>query len=526
MSRRKFSSLVVVSLLFVVLLTMGAAAQTPKYGGIFDYALDRDVGSIDPHSAHSVQRINVGIMMFDQLFTFDTTGDVVPNLAESYEISEDGTLYTFHLRQGVKFHNGREFTAHDVKFSYERLSDPRTAALGYAELNSIKGKEEFSNGDASEISGIRVIDDYTIEIELFQPDATFIRKLAKVYTSIVAHEGIGEDMQLITPIGTGPFKFVEYVPNQHLTLDRNPDFWQEGLPYLDGVQVHMNVDPSVQIMRYQTGQLNYMLITSPVQRHTLEANPRFRDDIVLKPGPSVQVLTMNANFEPFNKKEVRHAINWAINRERLTSNVIGGMGVPGYAPFPPDIVDRIGLPDWFGYDVEKAKQLLAEAGYPDGFSTELVVVANEVQRLASEGVQAELAKIGIDVEVRVLESATYSAMMNEGRVPFGNMNVGSQMSDPDEVFMDFLHSSRTPGLNRAAYQNPEFDAIVEKARQTADEETRYELYRQAAAIMMEDAPWVVLYHPYSVSAVKPELKGLEIMPTRPSIRITSAWIDR
>ena len=103
MSRRKFSSLVVVSLLFVVLLTMGAAAQTPKYGGIFDYALDRDVGSIDPHSAHSVQRINVGIMMFDQLFTFDTTGDVVPNLAESYEISEDGTLYTFHLRQGVKF---------------------------------------------------------------------------------------------------------------------------------------------------------------------------------------------------------------------------------------------------------------------------------------------------------------------------------------------------------------------------------------------------------------------------------------
>ena len=525
MLRRKLF-LVAVSILLIGLFTLGAQAQTPKYGGTFDYALDRDVGSIDPHSAHSVQRINVGLMMFDQLFTFDTTGQVVPNLVESYEISPDGLVYTFHLRKGVKFHTGREMTAQDVKFSFERLSDPRTQALGYAELNSVLGKQEFSNGEAAEITGIRVIDDYTVEIELVAPDATFTRKLAKVYTSIVGYEGIGENMEFITPVGTGPFKYVEYVPNQHLILERNPDYWQEGLPYLDQVVVHMNVDPSVQLMRYQSGQLLYMEIASPVQKLTLEADPRLRDEIVAMPGPSVQVLTMNANFPPFDKKEVRHAINWAINRERLAYNVVGGMGEPAYAPFPEDITKRIGLPEWYGYDVEKAKALLAEAGYPDGFKTELVVVANEIQRLASEGVQADLAEIGIEVEVRVVESATYTAMMNEGRVPFGNMNVGSQMSDPDEVFMDFLHSSRTPGLNRAAYKNPEFDALVEKARQTVDDQERFELYRQAAEIMMEDSPWAVLYYLKSVAAVKPELKGIEIMPTRPSLRITKAWIDR
>lgn len=526
MFRRKFVTLAALSALLVAILALGVKAQTPKYGGTFDYALDRDVGSIDPHSAHSVQRINVGIMMFDQLFTFDTTGQVVPQLAESYEVSEDGLVYTIHLRKGVKFHTGREMTAQDVKFSFERLSDPRTAALGYAELNSVLGKEEFSEGQADEIIGIRVIDDYTVEIELVAPDATFVRKLAKVYTSIVGREGIGPNMEFITPVGTGPFVFVEYVPNQHLILERNPNYWQEGLPYLDKVVVHMNVDTTVQLMRYQSGQLNYMEISSPVQKLTLEADPRYRDQLVAKPGPSVQVLTMNANFPPFDKKEVRQAINWAINRDRLTNNVVGGMGISGYAPLPADIVNRLGLPEWYGYDVEKAKALLAQAGYPNGFKTELVVVSSEVQRLASEAVQADLAAIGIEVEVRVVESATYTAMMNEGRVPFGNMNVGTQMADPDEVFMDFLHSSRTPGLNRAAYKNSEFDALIEKARQTVDEEARNELYRQAAAIMMEDAPWAVLYYSKTVAAVKPQLKGLEIMPTRPGLRITRAWIDR
>ena len=335
-----------------------------------------------------------------------------------------------------------------------------------------------------------------------------------MYTSIVGYEHWR--MEFIT-VGTGPFK-----PWSTCPINTDPGAQSRLLagrpPYLDQVVVHMNIDPSVQLMVSIRLAL-YMESLLLCRNSPWKRIPAWRRIVaMLVPACERQL--------PADKKEVRHAINWAINRERLAYNVVGGMGEPAYAPFPEDITKRIGLPEWYGYDVEKAKALLAEAGYPDGFKTELVVVANEIQRLASEGVQADLAEIGIEVEVRVVESATYTAMMNEGRVPFGNMNVGSQMSDPDEVFMDFLHSSRTPGLNRAAYKNPEFDALVEKARQTVDDQERFELYRQAAEIMMEDSPWAVLYYLKSVAAVKPELKGIEIMPTRPSLRITKAWIDR
>lgn len=529
MTKKKFRTksflLLMVSVLLVGLFAPAISAN-PRYGGTFNYALDRDVGSIDPHSAHSVQRINVGIMMFDQLTTFDENGNVVPNLAASWDVSSDGKTYTFHLRKGVKFHTGREFTAADVKYSFERLSNPKTKALGYGQLNSVVGKEEFGEGLAEEITGIKVIDDYTIEIKLKNVDVTFPRKLATTYTSIVGYEGINEDMEMVKPVGTGPFVFVEYIPNQHLKLNRNPNFWQEGKPYFDNVVVHMNIDPSVQLMRYQTNQLHFMEMYSPVVKYTLEADPRFRGDVRLTAGPSVQVLTLNANIEPFSIKEVRQAINWAVNRERIASNVIGGFGIPAQTPLTSAMSQQLNLPEWYGYDVAKAKELLAKAGYPNGFSTELVVVANEVQKLAAEGVQADLAAIGIDVQVRVVESATYTAMMNEGKVPFGMMNVGSQMADPDEVFFDFLHSSRTPGLNRAAYKNPELDKLIEAGRSTVDQGERDKIYTQAVELVMSEVPWAPLYWPYSVVAVRPELKGLEFMPTRPGLRITNAWYEK
>ncbi len=517
--------ILVVSLLSVGLLASVISGSEPQYGGTFKMAYARNVGTLDPHSAHSVDRINVGIMLYDQLTTFDTEGNVVPNLAESWDLSDDAKTYTFYLHQGVKFHSGREFTAADVKYSFERLSNPKTKALGFALLDPIKGKKEFANGDADEIVGIRIIDDYTVEIELNAPDVAFLHKLGMAYASIVGHEGINEDLEMEEPVGTGPFVLGEHVPNLHLKLDRNPDFWQDGKPYLDHVIVYMNVDESVQLMRYQTGDLHYLGMT-PVLKHTLEANPRYKDHIVFGPGPALQGLTMNINYEPFNKKEVRQAINWAVNRERIVNDVLAGLGIPARTPVTSSMAEQLGLGEWYGYDPDKAKALLAEAGYPDGFKAELVVVANEIQKLASEAVQQDLAAIGIQIEVKVLEAALYTATMNQGTVPFGNMNIGSQMGHPDEIFYTFLHSANSPGLNRAAYQNAELDALIEEARSTIDEEERNQVYADIVAFVMEEAPWAPLYYNVSAVAVPPELEGLELLPTRPSIRVTNTWFNK
>ncbi len=516
------------SVVLMVLISSGTilAAEQPKYGGEFNYAWERDIGTFDPASANSPQKSNVAVIMFEQLLNFDSDGSLIPGLAHSWDISEDGLVYTFYLREGVKFHTGRLMTAHDVKYSYERLSNPKTAALGFDELASVRGKREFAEGKADEIVGIRVIDDFTLEIELEQPDAVFLRRLATAYTSIVGYEGINEDLEMVIPIGTGPFKYVEYVPNQHIKMVRNPDYWQEGKPYLDRVNVYMNVDPAVQLMKYQIGELDILEIYDPEVKVALENDPRSKNDLIQGPGPSIQVLTLNTQHGPFVNKDLRLALNYAIDRERIAKNVIKGLGTPAYNPQPQAIAEYLELPNYYGYDPEKAKELMAKAGYPDGFTIELVCVPTSVQRIAAEGVQADLAKIGINVELRVVESAAYTALMNSSEVPFGMVNCGSAMGDPDWVFSRFLHSGRIPGMNRAAYSNPQFDELVDRARQTVDEEERKALYRQATEIMMEDAPWVTLYYQHSTRAVKPYVRGLKLMPTRPEISITDVWLDK
>ncbi len=520
------ASVFTVALACVLVLAGGTVlADTPQYGGTFNWAMPRDVGSVDPASSHSTPRINVSNMIFNGLVQFDEDANVVPDLAHSWDVSDDGMTYTFYLEEDVYFHSGRKMTAADVKFSFERLSNPKTEALGYWLLDSIKGKIAYADGEADEIEGIRVIDDYTVEIQLETGDGGFLRKLGTAYASIVCSDGIGDEMELIEPIGTGPFQYVEYEPNEHVKLERFDNYWEEGLPYLDAVHIDMLVDDSVQMMRYQVGDQDLMDIVDPVILHTLQSLPQFADTIEQRRGASVQILTLNNQKEPFTDKRVRQAVLYAIDRERITQDVIGGLGAPAYTPAPTAISELLGLEDAYEYNPDKARELLAEAGYEDGFSVEAPTVPTVWQRLTLEGVQADLEKVGIDVEVQVMEPAAYSAMMNQGEAVMGNMNVGSQMADPDEVFYEFLHSSRTPGLNRAVFKNDEFDAIVEEARVTTDEEKWLELYREAAAIVVEEAPWAFIHYPYINRAIAENLHGVRQFPTRPDLCIKEAWFS-
>jgi len=522
----KHFGITAMALVLLLALNSGGMAEEPQYGGTFHWAMIRDVGSVDPADAHATFRINVVNMMFNGLVEFDEDAEVVPDLAHSWDVSEDGMVYTFHLEEDVYFHSGRQMTAEDVKYSFERLSHPDTAALGYWLLDSVKGKPEFADGEADEIEGIRVIDDHTVEIELEVGDGGFLRKLGTAYASIVCHEGIADDMDLIEPIGTGPFQYVEYEPNEHVKLERFDNYWEEGLPYLDAVQIDMLVDDSVQMMRFQVGDQDLMDVNDPMIWHTLNADPEFAELLHQQQGASVQVLTLNYQKEPMDDKRVRQAILYGIDRERITEDVIGGLGEPAYTPLPPAISDMLDIDDAYGYDPEKAMELLEEAGYEDGFTVEAPTVPTVWQRLTLEGVQADLDRIGIEVEVQVMEPAAYTEMMNAGEAVMGNMNVGSQMADPDEVFFEFLHSDRTPGLNRAAYTNPEFDELIEEARETVDEDKWLELYQEAAEIIIEDAPWAFVHYPYVNRAIAEDLHGIRQFPTRPDLCIKEAWFAR
>ena len=513
MLRRKLF-LVAVSVLLIGLFTLGAQAQTPKYGGTFDYALDRDVGSIDPHSAHSVQRINVGLMMFDQLFTFDTTGQVVPNLVESYEISPDGLVYTFHLRKGVKFHTGREMTAQDVKFSFERLSDPRTQALGYAELNSVLGKQEFSNGEAAEITGIRVIDDYTVEIELVAPDATFTRKLAKVYTSIVGYEGIGENMEFITPVGTGPFKYVEYVPNQHLILERNPDYWQEGLPYLDSDVFRIMSDPNSRFAALQSGDIDLIGVAlQPEQFIQLQANPDLRGT----EGTATTEITMamNNTREPFSNPLVRQAITHAIDKEAIVNGAFFGLGTiigSHMSPAEPYYVD---LSNTYAYDPERARELLAEAGYADGFTIQFELPEPyNTERRTGEVIAQQLAQVGINAELSVVEWTTWI-----NRILLGgdyDMTIIGH-SEPRDIGVygnpDYYYH----------YDNPRVVELLAEAEAAATTEESNAKFQEIATIIAEDAVNVWVFSaPYLVAA-RADVHGFWTDQPTPSINVTEVY---
>ncbi|MFC5737319.1 ABC transporter substrate-binding protein [Sinirhodobacter huangdaonensis] len=502
------TSALAVSLSFASL----AAAQdyTPdpnaKPGGNIVITYKDDVATLDPAIGYDWQNWSMIKSIFDGLMDYvPGTTELRPGLAESYEISPDGKTYTFHLRKGVKFHNGREMTAEDVKYSLDRVTTPATQSPGAGFFGSIAGYDAMADGSATSLSGVTVVDPATVKIELSRPDATFLHVMALNFSSVVPKEEVekwGADFGK-HPVGTGAFKLSDWTIGQKLLLTKNADYWRAGLPYLDSVTFEVGQEPIVALLRLQKGEVDIPGDGIPPAKFTeVMNNPDEKKQVVVGGQLQTGYITLNVEMKPFDNVEVRRAINMAINKDRIVQ-MINGRATPATQPLPPSMPGY--TKDYAGYafDPAKAKAMLAEAGYPDGFQTQLYVMNTDPNPRIAQAIQQDLAAIGVKAEIKALAQAN---VIEAGGTPktapmiwSGGMAWIADFPDPSNFYGPILGCAGAVegGWNWSWYCNKDLDAEAAKADSIVDpakQDERLALWSDVYMKIMQDAPWVPVFN--------------------------------
>ncbi len=458
-----------------------------------------DITTLDPQMQASLHDYGVADNIYSQLVKYEVgTSNVVPDLAESWEISEDGLTYTFHLRHGVQWHRGfGEVTSEDVKWTYERMIGPDSQSPGRFDFSSIES--------------IDAPDPYTVVFHLSAPHGPLLNKLAyNRNTGIANREAIeqyGDDYNFHA-IGSGPFMLESWTPGQEIVLVANPDYYEEGLPKTQRIVLIPIPDDAVAGGAMATGEVVLGLFRDPNTIATLEANP----NLVVDRGQqsAISALYLRTDRPPFDDVRVRQAVMHAINKDELIADVLTGVATVAQTFITPLARGSAGdTVRHYEYDPDLARQLLAEAGYADGISVDLLTTQLEPWPLVSPILQFYLEEVGFDIEFRQLEHGAYGQERANSNY---DMVVVTVTGPPDpDTWMGLVHSSDTPpGLNSAYYDNPEVDALVEQATSTVNEDQRADLYRQIQELVLEDAPFVPLFH-LGVQVVRdPSVRGFPV----------------
>ena len=488
-------------------------------GGSMIVTYKDDVSTLDPAIGYDWQNWSMIKSLFDSLMDYKPgTTELVNDLAESYTLSDDGLTYTFVLRDGVSFHNGRALTADDVKYSLDRVTNPATQSPGAGFFGSIAGFDEMSAGNASELSGVSVIDPRTISISLSRPDATFLHVMAINFSSVVPKEVVeefGEDFGK-HPVGTGAFSLAEWTLGQRLVFARNKDYWKEGLPNLDQITFEVGQEPVVALLRLQQGEVDIPGDGIPPAKFIeVTRDEQFKDFIIEGGQLQTGYITMNVKMPPFDNKAVRQAVNMAINKERIV-RVINGRALVANQPLPPTMPGYAPDYEGYAYDPEAAKAMLKEAGFAEGFETELYVYNTDPNPRIAQSIQQDLKAIGIDASIKSLAQANVIAAGGEpDQAPMiwsGGMAWIADFPDPSNFYGPILGcAGAVPGgWNWSWYCNEELDAKAVEADSMTDASKtaeREELWREIYLSIMEDAPWVPVFNEQRFTMRSPAVGG-------------------
>jgi len=500
--------------------SLGATAQENiNQGGSIIVTYKDDVSTLDPAIGYDWQNWSIIKSLFDGLMDYEPgTTNLRPELAENYSISDDGMVFTFTLRQGVKFHNGRELVADDVKYSIERVVNPQTQSPGAGFFSPIIGFEEASNGEVEHLAGITVVDPYTIRLELSRPDATFLHVLALNFAHIVPREEVekyGADFGR-NPVGSGAFKMSEWTLGQRVVLERFEDYHRPQLPKLNQVIFEVGQEPIVALLRLQNGEIDILGDGIPPAKFVeVSSDPQFKELIIQGGQLHTGYVTMNMNIKPFDDVRVRRAVNMAINKERII-RIINGRGVAANQPLPPSMPGYADDYEGYPYDPDGARALLAEAGLPQGFETELFVANTDPQPRIAQAIQQDLAQIGIKAGIKSLAQANVIAAGGEAQgaamVWSGGMGWIADFPDPSNFYGPILSCGGAVqgGWNWSWYCNEELDAKAQLADSIVDParaQEREALWREIYLQVMEDAPWAPIFNEERFSVRRERLGG-------------------
>ncbi|AXC48410.1 ABC transporter substrate-binding protein [Paracoccus suum] len=507
-------------------LAQSAPDPDAKPGGDIVITYKDDVATLDPAIGYDWQNWSMIKSIFDGLMDYvPGTTDLRPGLAESYEMSDDGLAYTFHLRPGVKFHNGREMTADDVKYSLDRVTDPATQSPGAGFFGSIKGYDEAASGAAKGLAGVTAVDPKTVKIELTRPDATFLHVMALNFSYVVPKEAVEEHGADFGkhPVGTGAFRMAEWTIGQRLVLEKNPDFWTPGIPYLDRVTFEIGQEPVVALLRLQKGEVDIPGDGIPPAKFQEVMNDPEQKARVVEGGQlQTGYVTMNVTTPPFDKPEVRRAVNMALNKDRIVQ-MINNRAVPANQPLPPSMPGYTTDYKGYGYDVEGAKKLMADAGLSGGVDTQLFAMNTDPNPRIAQAIQQDLAAIGIRAEIKALAQANVIEAGGNGSAPMiwsGGMAWIADFPDPSNFYGPILSCSgaEAGGWNWAKYCNAELDAAAAKADSMVGEaakDARLKAWSDVYMKVMEDAPWAPVFNEQRFTMKSPRMGGADALYVDP-----------
>jgi peptide/nickel transport system substrate-binding protein len=485
-----------------------SASQAGKLGGDVAVAQSSDATSLDP--AHTTATVDSQIYgsIYDRLVSLDEQNNVVPGLALSWEPASDQKSWTLKLRQGVKFHDGTDFNADAVKVNIERYIDPA--------MNSPR------KGEIPYVTGVTVVDPYTARIELSQPFVILMYSLTGTTGFMVSPAAIskyGDDLAR-NPVGSGPFVFKEWIKNDHVSATRNPNYWKQGQPYLNSVSYRGIADQSVILngVRANNIQATYGVAAKDVASIQADADMQ----LILKPSTSVSSLRLNAASPPFDKKELRQAVSWAIDRAAIEKALYYGTGVPANTFLGPQNLgynSTINL--YTSRDIDRTRALLSSGGQPSGFSFDAQTTnAPEALNLA-QAVKSQLEEVGITMNLQLVDGVTLLQKLvdKQFQASFVTYNGGVE---PFQGFNRFFYS-KSP-IDVYGYANPEFDSLLDKAAGTADTQARVALYQQMTAVLSEDCPWIFLRYPAETELFRKEVQGYVFNPDG-VLYLDSVWLN-
>ena len=511
------------------------------------FAISVDVDEMDPGNTAIVQVID---SIFESLVRFRAeTTRIEPCLATSWKISEDGKDITFHLRKGVKFHDGTDFNADAVVFSFARQYDPNHPYHKY-------GKWYMWKFIFSDVDRLEKIDDYTVKLVLKRPNVSVLTSLALYQVSIVSPTSAKKYQEdaFKHPCGTGPFQFVEWVKDDHITLKANENYWQERAK-LDQLIFKVIPDPSARLMALEVGEVQGMEYPNPADFNRIKGNPELK--LISQPGMNIGYMAMNTGygyidenkngirdldseplvktpgyFEPLTKKKVRQAINMAIDKQSIVDNIYMETAIKAKNGMPPFMLGYNDEIKDYPYDPKRAKELLVEAGYPDGFEITLHVMPVsrpymfDPPRIA-EAIQSYLAAIGIKVKIYQIDWANYILEIKGGKHQLCLFGWTGDNGDPDN-FMNVIYGSNSASigfaLNFAFYINNAVKELLSSALATYDDEKRTTYYKKVQEIIHEDAAWVYMVHSTQNMVFRNNIKGFVLSPTG-RLFFYPVWID-
>ena len=492
-------------------------AAEPRSGGVFR-RLWADPPTLDPHLTTDTTSAGIVVEIFSGLVALNTDLELIPDLAERWDI-DDGVVYTFKIRPNAMFHTGKPVTAHDFKWSIERAAAPETASpVADTYLNDIVGAMDFIEGNASEISGLTVIDDRTLQITIDAPKAYFLAKLTYPTAYVVDRdvvEGGGRDWWVSNAVGTGPFKLKEYRIGERIVLERNENYYREP-SHVDSI--FMNLAGGQSMAMYENDEIDITGVGLFDLDRVLDPGEALNRELVVAPPEfTVSYIGFNASMPPFDDPNFRKALNHAVDKELIATEVLSELTVPAYGILPPGFPGFNGDLAGLRFDEELAKQLLRESQYPDKETRPRIVITvpgtGGTIGLDLE-VILEMWKQVLDVEVEIqqVEWATYLEDLDRQKFQaFAGLGWQADYPDPQD-FLDILFHTES-SINHGAYSNPEVDKILEAARTEHDVLQRIALYREAEEMIVGDAAWVPLWFTGERHVlIKPHVKDYRMTP--------------